>query len=109
MLVEERESIRTGRVETDGRGCVIGIAENSAHGGERGYANTGLYVMDMRIFNYKPVPKAAGSTELGLPQTMMQAAKDICIKAVPATFWIEIKNAEDLKNAEDQLKKFSKK
>ena len=84
---------------------VVGILENSDHAGKKGYANTGLYALDTRIFNYEPVPKARSSTELGLPQTMMQAAKKIHIYAVLATFWVEIKSPHDLKKAEEMLAK----
>jgi len=104
VLVQEKESIATGRVLVDKDGFVKGIAENSEHAGEKGYANTALYVLDRRIFGYAPVPKAAGSSELGLPQTMMLAANDIPIKAVEATLWIEIKTPEDISKAEEILK-----
>jgi NDP-sugar pyrophosphorylase family protein len=105
VLVQERENIRTGRVVVDERGLVADILENSNHGGEAGYASTGLYALDMRIFDYQPVPKDPGSQELGLPQTMMQALQDIPIHAVPATGWFEIKAPEDLAKAEEFLKR----
>jgi NDP-sugar pyrophosphorylase family protein len=103
VLVQEKEGVRTGRVVVDEKSLVTEIAENSAHKGEAGYANTGLYALDMRIFNYPLAPKAPGSTELGLPQTMMQALKKVPIHAIPTSFWIEIKSPEDLKKAEELL------
>ena len=105
VLVKEVPTIRTGAVTVDKTNRVTGIAENTEHKGKKGYANTGLYALDTRIFNYTPVPKAAGSSELGLPQTMVQAAKDIRIEAVPATFWAEIKSPEDLEKAAQMLEK----
>jgi len=108
VLVLKGVPVRTGAVITNEEDRITQIAENTEHHGETGYANTGLYLLDERFFNYSPVPKAAGSTELGLPQTMMQAAKDIRIQAVPATYWIEIKEPADLKKAEEELKKLGR-
>lgn len=99
VLVQATERVGSGRVVVDEDGRVSDILENSRHGGEAGYENTGFYVLDTRIFDYPPVPKSEGSSELGLPQTIITAAKDIRIQAVPATFWIEIKSPEDLENA----------
>jgi len=65
--------------------------------------NTGLYVLDDRIFEYPLIPKEEGHEEFGLPQTLVQAAKDIDIKAVPATFWVQISEPEDLQKAEAVL------
>ncbi|OGG68436.1 hypothetical protein A3C20_00630 [Candidatus Kaiserbacteria bacterium RIFCSPHIGHO2_02_FULL_55_25] len=104
VLVQRRDKVLTGAVLVDGKGLVQGIAENTEHTGAEGYANTGLYVLDMRIFDYPAIPKAKGSTELGLPQTMMQAAQDIPIQAVEASLWIEIKEPADLQKAEDILR-----
>ena len=103
VLVQKRDKVLTGAVLVDDKGLVQGIAENTEHTGTSGYANTGLYVLDMRIFEYPAVPKAKGSTELGLPQTMMQATKDISIQAVEASLWIEIKEPDDLQKAEEIL------
>ncbi len=102
VLVQERGHVSSGRVVVK-NGLVRDIAENSGHKGEKGYANTGLYALDMRIFDYPPAPKAPGSEELGLPQTMIQAVNDIDIHAVPANFWFEIKSPADLKRAEEAL------
>ena len=104
VLVQKKAHVTTGRVAVNEKGFVTDILESSAHGGEAGYANTGLYALDMRIFDYPQAPKSPGSIELGLPQTMIQAVKNINIRAVPAAFWIEIKTPEDLKRAEEILK-----
>lgn len=105
MLVEARENLgRAGRVVVDAGGNVIETIENGEAAEGDGLANTGLYVLDTRIFDYPPVPKSPGSEELGLPQTMLQAAKNIAIKAVYATLWIEIKTVDDLRKAEEKLK-----
>jgi bifunctional UDP-N-acetylglucosamine pyrophosphorylase/glucosamine-1-phosphate N-acetyltransferase len=95
-VVQEMDPIGTARTVVE-NGLVTDIVENS--GGQKGFANIGLYKLDMRIFNYTPVPKAPGSTELGLPQTMLTAKHDIAIHAVPSTFWFEIKSPESLQQA----------
>jgi NDP-sugar pyrophosphorylase family protein len=105
VLVLKDVPVRTGAVIVDKHDRILNIAENTDHSGGVGYANTGFYLLDERFFDYAPIPKAVGSTELGLPQTMMQAAKDIVIQAVPATNWIEIKDPNDLQKAGIELKK----
>lgn len=105
VLVKHLDKLdKAAKVVADKKGRITNIFEREEHDGGEGYANTGLYVLDLRIFDYKPVPKSPGSRELGLPQTMMQAARNISIQAVPATFWVEIKTPEDLEKAEHMLK-----
>ena len=64
--------------------------------------STGAYVLDSRIFKYKPVKLSNG--EYGLPQTMLAAAKDIPIKGVIMKKWLQINRPEDIKKAEKKLK-----
>lgn len=64
--------------------------------------STGAYVMDSRIFRYKPVKLANG--EYGLPQTMLLAAKKIPTKGVVMKKWLQINRPEDIKKAEKMLK-----
>jgi NDP-sugar pyrophosphorylase family protein len=87
-------------------GTVLSIAELGEHDGGAGFNNINLYTLDTRIFDYPPVPKATGSTELGLPQTILAASKKsgILFYAVEATFWVQIKDAEDLARAEKILR-----
>lgn len=103
IVVKKTDQIRTGGVLVDAHMRVRGTHENTEHAGGAGWANAGLYLLDTRIFDYKPVQKAAGSRELGLPQTMEQAAKKIHIQAVPTDLWIEIKEPRDLERAEQIL------
>ena len=63
---------------------------------------TGAYVMDSRIFKYKPVK--LGNGEYGLPQTMLAAAKDIPIKGVVMRNWLQINRPEDIRRAKLKLK-----
>lgn len=97
-LVFERDPIGSGKVIVDDEHRIVGIEEGSHEG--KGYSNMGVYSLDERIFSYAPVPKGPGESEVGLPQTMMVAAKDIPIHAIRADFWIQITSPEDLKKAE---------
>jgi NDP-sugar pyrophosphorylase family protein len=103
VVVQKRDNVRTGRVVVDKKHLVTGIVENTEHEGRHGFANTALYLLDTRIFSYPQVPKATGSGEVGLPQTMMQAVGEIPIHAVEASFWFEIKQPSDLQKAEEIL------
>lgn len=103
VVVQKTDHVRTGAVVVNGHGRVKGIAESTEHKGGPGYVNTGLYGLDTRIFGYEPVAKAAGSKERGLPQTMMQAADEIFIRAIPATYWNEVKDERDLAQARSRL------
>jgi len=82
-------------------GVLEEIREHS-HGGS-GLVSTNLFVLDTRLFNQNPVPKAAGSTETGLPQTVLAASKKqhIPLSIIETTRWIQISSPADLINAED--------
>ncbi len=64
--------------------------------------STGAYVMDGRIFKYKPVKLTNG--EYGLPQTILLAAKQIPIKGIIMKNWLQINRPEDIKKAEIKIK-----
>lgn len=57
------------------------------------YINTGAYIIDERIFRYKPIKTAKG--EYGLPQTMLSAKNEIPKVAVMAEFWYSVNTRED--------------
>ena len=65
---------------------------------------TGLYSMTDEIFKYQPV-KLQTKEEWGLPQTLLQIAKDKKIKIIKDDFWIPISTPEDLRKAEKELGK----
>jgi bifunctional UDP-N-acetylglucosamine pyrophosphorylase/glucosamine-1-phosphate N-acetyltransferase len=94
-----------GKVVFDRERRVIDIIEGAYHGGGEGAVNTASYVLDTRIFDFPQVPKAAGSTELGLPQTILAASKsgNIPFTAVEATGWVQLKNPDALARAETML------
>ncbi|MDB5195465.1 MAG: graD2 [Parcubacteria group bacterium] len=102
MLLEDMEHMASGgRIITDASGEVIDIEEGD-HRGQLGLFNTNLFVLDPRIFEYPMVPKAAGSHEYGLPQTVLAASKalEIPLQSVLTTQWIQITAPEDIVRAE---------
>jgi NDP-sugar pyrophosphorylase family protein len=94
-----------GKVVYGSDGHVIDIIESGGHAGGEGGINTNMWVLDPRIFAYPSVPKAPGSSELGLPQTVLAASKasGIPVDVVEATRWIQITNPDDLHKAEAVL------
>ena len=94
-----------GRVIIDVDRNIIDIIEGNS-GGE-GAVGTNMIALDTRIFDFPQMPKAPNSTELGLPQTILAASKasHIPFHIVEATEWIQITNPDDIKKAEERLKK----
>jgi len=68
------------------------------------FVNTGLFVMDSRIFDYPLVPKSKNSKEFGLPQTFVQMAKDYPVYVEKAKIWLPVNRQEELKEAERRLR-----
>ncbi len=101
MLVKEMDHVLNGNVRIEDNGTILEIKEGS-HDGSAGLTNTGLYALDTRIFDYPMIPKAEGSTEYGLPQTILEASKKSGIPfiAVKATEWIQVTSPEDIQKAE---------
>lgn len=106
LLVDKVSGARSsGRVEIDTEGDVTTVEEGE-HEAEEWWSCTNMFALDTRIFSEPPIPKAPGSNEFGLPQTVLAASRGehIPLKAVPATFWIQITSPEDLESAEKALK-----
>jgi len=102
MLVEDTAQMNAGgRIIVDDAGTIADIEEGD-HKGQAGLANTGLFVLDTRIFQYPMVPKRAGSDEFGLPQTALAASKTAGIPflAIKSTFWIQVTDSYDLVRAD---------
>jgi NDP-sugar pyrophosphorylase family protein len=85
---------------TDDAGNIVDIVEGT-HDATEWLSGTNMFVLDTRIFNQAPVPKAPDSKELGLPQTVLAAARaqGIAFSSVPATFWFQITEPGDLERA----------
>ncbi|QQG37932.1 MAG: NTP transferase domain-containing protein [Candidatus Kaiserbacteria bacterium] len=99
------EMHRAGSVELSDDGLVARIVEGDL-GAQPGIASTNLYLFDARLFTAPLVPKQAGSTEYGLPQTAAEGAKTLGIPLQPlfTDRWIEINAPQDLVRAATILK-----
>jgi len=107
VLVQSTETMASGgRMVMDDTGHIVAIEEGD-HTGKPGLMNTNLFALDQRVFEYHMVPKAAGSDEYGLPQTVLAASIEsgIPLAAIEATFWFQITAPEDLERAEAVLTK----
>lgn len=107
MLVQEVEELgSTSNVVLDEHGLVSAILEKEAHSGGPGLANTAnFFSLDTRIFSYQPVLRPGSDTEYGLPQTIVQAAKEIPLHPIYAHAIIRLTDPEDIIKAENALKK----
>lgn len=85
---------------------VMSILEVGEHDGSPGFLNTGLYGLDMRIFDHPLIPAKPGSPEYGLPQTMVAAGVELHL--IRATYWYEITDAEDIKETNEILARMPK-
>lgn len=106
VLVEETKTMASGgRMVMDDSEHIVDIEEGD-HTGKPGLMNTNLLALDPRLFEYPLVPKAHGSDEYGLPQTVLAASKasGIPLAAVRSTFWIQVTAPEDLEKASLMLK-----
>lgn len=104
VLVEKTDTMASGgRMVMDESGNIVDIVEGEHTG--FGLMNTNMFGLDPRLFECSMVPKALGSNEYGLPQTVLAASKDsgIALAAVQATFWIQVTAPEDLEKAEVAL------
>lgn len=107
VLVKKTDQMASGgSMVLDANECCIAILEGD-HRGKPGIMNTNLFVLDTRLFAHPLIPAGNGHTEFGLPQTVVEAAKDagIPLRAVDATLWIQITSPEDLSGAEGTLSK----
>jgi NDP-sugar pyrophosphorylase family protein len=105
MLVEDMEAMPAGGRVIVGEDGTIQAIEEGDHRGLPGCMNTNLFVLDMRFFEHPLVPKAEGSSEYGLPQSVLAASKamGIPLTAVRTTFWAQITSPEDILAAEARI------
>lgn len=66
--------------------------------------STNVFVLGLEFFKYPPLKKAVGSSEYGLPQTVVELSKDHPVSVIEATRWLKITTPEDLTFAEKLLK-----
>lgn len=101
ILVSVTESLKgKAKVIFDGEGHIQEIIEKYPED-EAGFVCTGMYSISPKIFDYEMVMLPNG--EYGLPQTILSMKDVVDIKAVEASFWIQITAPEDLVIAENHL------
>ncbi len=102
LLVQETEHMEAGGCIIVDAGGNITAIEEGKHGGKAGLVSTNMFVLDTRLFSYPLIPKAEGSDEYGLPQTVLEASKTggIPFSFVKATEWIQVTSPEDIQKAE---------
>ncbi len=101
ILVSVTESLKgKAKVIFDGEGHIQEIIEKYPED-EAGFVCTGMYSISPKIFDYEMVMLPNG--EYGLPQTILAMKDVVNIKAVEASFWIQITAPEDLIIAENHL------
>ncbi len=102
VVVEKTDAMASGGKIVLGDDGLIRDIEEGEHHGASGFMNTNFFVLDERIFEYPMVPKAPGSTEYGLPQTVLRAARaeGVRLHMAPAQSWIQVTTPEDLARAE---------
>lgn len=107
LIQHVAETKGAGQVLSDGEKRVTDIIESSDHDGGEGAVNTNTFALDTRIFDYPQVAKAAGSTEMGLPQTIIAASKasGIPLYCVEATHWVQVTNPDDIQRGAKLLEK----
>lgn len=91
-----------GELVTKPDGTFSGVKEQK-HFVEHGLMNTGLYMLNKKIFTYDPVPISGTSTEFGLPHTLALVAKTTPVAIVRATKWMQVTTPEDLLRAEKEF------
>lgn len=97
METDESVQDRQALVKLNEKGELLDIIERrpAARGA---FVNTGVYVLDTRVFNYPMKSAGTPANEYGLPQTFLQMAKDGAkFKVVKATKWHKIVGPEDLR------------
>lgn len=99
---------RGGRIVLRPDGHLQEIIEGEHNHQREHLMNIGVFVLEPEIFNYELV-KLPGKEEWGLPQTLVKAAQDFNVKIIPASFWLQVTDVEDLKKVEDMLKCLSEK
>lgn len=101
LVTEVAELGSAGKAVID-KSRVLDILEKESHSGGPGFANAGGYRLDERYFALPPVVRPE-STEIGLPQTLIQAASTIPIHPVMAGQIIRLTSPEDIPKAEAAL------
>ncbi|TSC67957.1 MAG: bifunctional UDP-N-acetylglucosamine pyrophosphorylase / Glucosamine-1-phosphate N-acetyltransferase [Parcubacteria group bacterium Gr01-1014_72] len=105
LLAERVKMPKRGARVVLGEGNRIERIEERAELTPGEYNNTGLYMLGPKFFEYPLV--ACSPDEFGLPQTLVQAVRDVSVRVVEATEWFQITAPEDILAAEKFLQKTS--
>lgn len=88
----------------DTEGCLEAF-EGNAPEHELKHRVCGAYVLDERFFRYPLFALTVrNNMEYSLPHTLLSLAKDTCVKAEHATFWMPVGTPEELAEAEKYLR-----
>lgn len=105
ILVKEVEYLEAGgKVILNSDGSVKDIIEGNHHDEKNAITNAGLFVLEKDVLDLKLV-KLPEREEYGLPQTIIQALDRFPLNIVKSKFWMPMTKPEDLKEAEEILKK----
>lgn len=103
MLVMKSDRVGPGgNVTLNENGDLREVVEGNEHPAGS-LISTNVFVLSLDFFKYPPLKKAAGSSEYGLPQTVVELSKDHPVSVVEASRWLKITTPEDLKIAEKLL------
>jgi len=69
------------------------------HGFTEGLVSTGTFVLTDEYFSFPPVPKSPGSSEYGLPQTLVAAHPEIQVHVIETQRWFPIGDPDSLQAA----------
>jgi len=106
LVKEVPDPRRFGVVVADESGRILEFVEKPENPPSR-LANTGVNVLDERVFNY-PAPRHANG-EFYLVDSVAEMAKDYPVYIEHADFWFPIATPEDLKRVDESLKALSRK
>lgn len=102
LAIELPDANRYAVLETDASGNLESIVE-APHTSPSKLVNTGAYMLTREYFSYPLVPKASGSSEYGLPQTLMQMRDRFAISVVQAKDWFPIGTPEEFQSAQKRI------
>lgn len=102
MTYQAHTSEKVGSVALNADGTVREVVEGGAEGSTDPLINTNVFVLQPELFNHPMIPKSLGSSEFGLPQTLLAAVPGK-VQAVEATFWLSLTEPSDIARAEKVL------
>lgn len=96
--VENPEDFAVTEINEDG---TLKEVVEKPHNSKSNLINTGLYILNKKIFDYPLVKIKSG--EYGLPQTIAQMARDHKVYVEKASFWLPVDTKEDLEKARNHF------